>query len=259
MDSRSAAYAEDHEVTPRDRNAIVEQYLGLVRRIAQRIAMRLPPTVDLDDLVSDGVIGLIDAIEKYDESKNDSFKKYAQIRIQGAILDGIRSYDWAPRSFRRRSARVRRVKETLEKDLGRPPTPEEMADHLGFSRDAYEAFMRRLEPILVLSLEELRTDRDGATKDASPFLQDRSTPDPLLEAQRAQAFETMLECIEELKERQRQVVVYYYFHDMKFREVGDMLGITESRVSQIHSLALQKLKLKVYKRIRDQFSKPYEA
>lgn len=236
------------------RNAIVEQYMGLVRRIAQRIAMRLPPTVDVDDLVSDGIIGLIDAVDKYDAEKNDNFKKYAQIRIQGAILDGIRSLDWAPRSVRRQNAKIAKVRQALNASLGRPATSEEIAVELGLSREAYQAVLERLQPMLVVSFEELRTDRDGESQDAHQFIRDDETPDPLSHAQKTQMFDVILECIEELKDRQQQVVWMYYFEDYKFREIGQALGVTESRISQLHSQALQKLRLKLHKRVRDRFS-----
>jgi len=248
--------AEDRASRNHLRNAIVEQYMGLVRRIAQRIAMRLPPTVDLDDLVSDGVIGLIDAVDKYDAEKNDNFKKYAQIRIQGAILDGIRSLDWAPRSVRRQTAKITKVRQELNASLGRPATAEEIAAELGLSREAYEAVVERLQPMLIVSFDELRPERDGDSQDAHQYIQDEETPDPLLEAQKAQMFEIILECIEELKDRQQNVVWMYYFEDMKFREIGDALGVTESRISQLHSQALEKLELKLHKRMRDKFAAP---
>jgi RNA polymerase sigma factor FliA len=251
--------SEDRAVRHQLRNAIVEQYMGLVRRIGQRIAMRLPPTVDLDDLVSDGVIGLIDAVDKYDAEKNDNFKKYAQIRIQGAILDGIRSLDWAPRSVRRQTARLQKVRQDLNARFGRPPTAEELARELGLTREAYEAVVERLQPMLMVSFDELRTDRDGEPQDAHQFIEDGDTPDPLNFAQKSQMFEIILECIEELKERQQNVIWMYYFEDLKFREIGDALGVTESRISQLHSQSLQKLKLKLYKRMRDRFAPPIQS
>lgn len=251
--------SEDRAARSHLRNAIVEQYMGLVRRIAQRIAMRLPPTVDLDDLVSDGVIGLIDAVDKYDAEKNDNFKKYAQIRIQGAILDGIRSLDWAPRSVRRQTARLTKVRQELNATLGRPATAEEIAAELGLTREAYEAVVERLQPMLIVSFDELHADRDGEPQDAHQYIQDEETPDPLSQAQKAQMFEIILECIEELKDRQQNVIWMYYFEDMKFREIGDALGVTESRISQLHSQSLEKLKLKLYKRMRDRFAPPLKA
>ena len=246
----------DGPARTRLRNDVVEQYMGLVRRIAQRIAMRLPPTVDVDDLVSDGVIGLIDAVDKYDAAKNDNFKKYAQIRIQGAILDGIRSLDWAPRSVRRQTARLQKVRQELNNELGRPPGAEEIAERMGLTREAYEAIVDRLHPMLVVSFDELRADRDGEPQDAHQFIRDDETPDPLNEAQKTQLFHIILDCIAELKERQQTVIWMYYFEDRKFREIGDELGVTESRISQLHSQSLGRLKLKLYKRMRDQFAPP---
>ena len=241
------------------RNEVVEQYLGLVRRIAQRIAMRLPPTVDVDDLVSDGVIGLIDAVDKYDATKNDNFKKYAQIRIQGAILDGIRNLDWAPRSVRRQTAKLQKVRQRLNAQYGRPPTGEEMAAELGLDREQYMAVVDRLQPLLMISFDELRSDRDGEPQDAHQFIADETTPDPLTFAQKAQMFEIILDCVEELKERQQSVITMYYFQDLKFREIGVALGVTESRISQLHSQSLQKLKVKLYKRMRDQYTAPLQT
>lgn len=245
--------ATDRPAKNRIRNLIVEQYMGLVRRIAQRIALRLPPTVDVDDLVSDGVIGLIDAVDKYDSAKNDNFKKYAQIRIQGAILDGIRSLDWAPRSVRRQTAKLQKVRQNLQTELGRAPTAEEIAMALGLTREAYEGIVERLHPMLVVSFDELRADREGEPQDAHQFIRDDEVPDPLHQAQKAQVFEIILECVEDLKDREQSVVWMYYFEDLKFREIGDALGVTESRISQLHSQALRKLKLKLHKRMRDKF------
>lgn len=245
--------SKDPSERGRLRNVVVKQFLALVKRIAQRIAMRLPPTVDVDDLVSDGVIGLIDAVDKYDANKNDNFKKYAQIRIQGAILDGIRNLDWAPRSVRRQTAKLQKIRQRLNATLGRPPTGEEMAADLGMSRERYTAVVDRLQPLLVVSFDELRSDRDGEPQDAHQFIADDGTPSPLDTAQRAQMFDIILACIEELKDRQQLVIMMYYFKDLKFREIGDHLGVTESRISQLHSLSLKKLKVKLHKKMRDRF------
>jgi len=230
---------------------VVERYMGLVRSVAQRIAAKLPPRVVLDDLIADGVIGLLDAVAKYDPEKNDNFKKYARIRIQGAIIDGIRVFDWVPRAMRRRHAKYVKIATELEKKLGHWPTFEELGRELAIDPVAAQDLWERLRPIVVVGFDDLRPDPDGSGAEGSQLFPDTGSPTPHHNVLHTQVLGFILASIDELGEKPRQVIYKYYFEDMKFHEIGDELGVTESRISQIHSESLKKLRIKLTKRLRD--------
>ena len=218
-----------------EKDAMVVELTSLVKTIAQRIANRLPPHIEVDDLIGAGMIGLLDAFEKFDTAKSNNFKKYAEVRIKGAILDEVRSMDPMGRGFRRKANRLGKTTHELEQRLGRPPTPQEVAEQLGIEVDGYHALLTQLQPILVVSVEELSDEG----RDFSAWLTDRLPSDPyaLLEAKRVRDFLDRM--IGDLKEKQGLVLRFYFYDGMALREIAKILGVSESRCSQLMDEALE--------------------
>lgn len=224
--------------TPQDgaRDALIIRYLPMVRKVAYRMVSRFPSCVDVDDLVSIGMMGLIDAVDRFQHERSASFGAYARIRVQGAILDELRKNDWVPRSVRDRVDRIQTVRDELARDLGRAPTEKEVATTLGVSEERLREMIEDSTIRAVVSLED-GMDDDHALGDllASP----EDGPDEgLLKARMAQSIRA---CLDQLTPRERMVVDLYYYRDMNFKEIGETLGVTESRVSQIHTRMKERL------------------
>jgi RNA polymerase sigma factor for flagellar operon FliA len=230
------------------RNQIIETFAPLARLVASKIAARLPSSVELDDLISAGVMGLIDAIDKFDDTKSSSFKKYAEIRIRGAILDELRSMDWVSRAVRRQSAKLTGTQRELRRRFGRDATPDEVADELGIDLEQYFKLLDKLKPILLLSFEDLGLNSDGEQRSFSEYLRDWRAIDPSIAVHVNKLREIVKETIDALPDRQRIVITMYYFEGMNLKEVGRVLEVTESRVSQLHAQAVQSLKAKIRRR-----------
>ena len=246
----SAKRAEADAILEASRAELVERYAELVKMVATKIAHRLPPSVELDDLISAGVIGLLDAIDKYNPSKSNNFKRYAEIRIRGAILDELRSLDWVSRSVRRQNSRIERVAERMSHKLGREPRAEEIASEMGMDVAGYQELMARLRPVLVVSFEDLGLNSDVERRSFEEFLEDPRKVDPYSQAYFTRLRDLLVEIIEELPEKQRIVISLYYFEEMNLKEIGRVLGVTESRVSQLHSAACRNLRVKLRRRLR---------
>jgi RNA polymerase sigma factor for flagellar operon FliA len=237
------AFEDDIRGVPRD--AIIEEYLPLAKMVAAKIAARLPSSVERNDLISAGVIGLIDAIDKYDAEKSNSFRKYAEIRIRGAILDELRSMDWVSRTVRRQSARLDLTQRKLRRDLGREATDDEVAKELGVSLEEYHQVLHKLQPILLLSFEDLGVNDEGERRSLTQFLRDPKAIDPGVAVHFRRLREVVAEQVENLPEKQRIVITLYYFDSMNLKEIGKVLDVTESRVSQLHAQAVKTLKAKI--------------
>jgi RNA polymerase sigma factor for flagellar operon FliA len=224
-----------------DREDILRRYLPLVRRVVQRLAVRKPPHIELDDLVSWGIVGLLDAIEKYDPKKEALFSTYAQFRIRGAILDHLRSLDWVPRSVRQKAALIERVSHEVEGRLGRPATDEEIARELDLSLPQYQELLGKVGEMTLFSLEDLGfgggEERLGLETD-----DDEAEADPLRALLSQERVHLVADAIGRLPEREKLVIALYYNEDLTMKEVGGVLGLTESRVSQLHSQAMLRLK-----------------
>jgi len=220
---------------------MVVELSSLVKTIAQRIARRMPPHIEVDDLISAGMIGLLDAFDKFDTAKSNNFRKYAEVRIKGAILDEVRSMDPMGRGFRRKANKLGKTQHDLEQELGRPPTAQEVAEFLGIEVDGYHALMNQLQPILVVSVEELSDEG----RDFSAWVTDRLTNDPLslLEGKRVREF--LDRQISDLKEKQGLVLRFYFYDGMSLREIARILGVSESRTSQLMDEALEAFGKKV--------------
>jgi RNA polymerase sigma factor for flagellar operon FliA len=223
--------------TEEQRDQIVLDHLPLVKAIAIRVHENLPVHVDLDDLIHAGVMGLFDAVTKYDGAKNVAFHSYAKHRIKGAILDSLRQLDWASRDLRRRQKQVEGATRELSSKLGRTPNDNEVADRLGVGLERWHRMrmeMRTVGPIS--STPSPDQDRERAQEFAAT---PDCRPDRMCEHQELQ--HTLARAIGTLPERYQKVVFLYYTNDLTMKEIGDVLGVNESRVSQIHKTALQKM------------------
>lgn len=223
-------------LTLETRNEIVLEHLPLVRAIAFRVYESLPVRVDLDDLVHAGVLGLVDAVTKYDSDKNVAFQSYAKHRIKGAILDSLRQLDWASRDLRQRQKRVEALTRDLTAKLGRNPNESEMAQAMGVSLERWRHMASEMR-----TMGLVRVGSSADPDDHAPELAARpdSRPDRICERRELQS--TLARAIEKLPARYQKVVFLYYTNDMTMKEIGEAIGVNESRVSQIHKTALKKM------------------
>jgi RNA polymerase sigma factor FliA len=219
------------------RDQVVLEHLSLVRAIAVRVHENLPVHVDLDDLIHAGILGLFDAAEKYDPDKNVTFQSYAKHRIKGAILDSLRKADWASRDVRKRHKQVECVTRELATRLGRPPVETELAEAMGVGIDRWRRMVVELRMVGLMSASGKVGDSSSPVPEfpARPELQ----PDSI--CARRQLCGMLESAMSALPERYRKVVALYYTKEMTMKEIGDVLGVNESRVSQIHKTALEKM------------------
>jgi RNA polymerase sigma factor for flagellar operon FliA len=240
------AKEKDMGISARLREQIVREHTPLIRYIVNRIAVRLPSHIDLDDLHNTGVIGLMDAIEKYDPEKNCKFKTYAEFRIKGAILDQLRSLDWVPRSVRQKSRRLERAYGEVEQRLGRSANDDEVADSLGLQLDKFHELLNQVRGISLVNLEELGAGSDGERSGGfGDIVEDVHAENPFASLKLQQMRRIVAETIGTLPEKERLVVSLYYYEDLNMKEIGTILGITESRVCQIHTKAVLRLRSKL--------------
>src|SRR5437879_2584958 len=219
-----------------ERERILLEQLPQVKFIARRIHDRLPQHVEVDDLVNAGVIGLIDAMKKYDPAKNVMFKSYAQFRIRGAILDSLREMDWSPRILRKKARRIEEVHRKLAMELGRAATEQEVANELGMKLNDYQVLLGELRGLDLNSIES-DSDEDGAEETLNDYIPDDRQEDPFSLCMKSETKQLLANAIGELAERDRQVLSLYYFEELTMKEIGAVMGVVESRVSQIHTSA----------------------
>jgi RNA polymerase sigma factor FliA len=224
---------------------LIEQYAPLIKFVAQKIAVRLPSNIELDDLISAGVIGLMDAIDKYDPTRDNKFKTYAEFRIRGAILDELRAQDWVPRSIRDKAKLLDRTVSTLESDLKRAPTDEEIAAALKVSVDEFHDLVNQVRPVSLLSIDDSQTFSNTDKKSILNVLEGSSLHNPFNQLNVKAVKAVVAEAIQDLPERQRLVLSLYYFEELNLKEIGEVLRVTESRVSQLHAQAVQRLRAKL--------------
>jgi RNA polymerase sigma factor for flagellar operon FliA len=219
---------------------LINQNLTLVKRIAHHIMAKLPASIELDDLIQAGMLGLIEAASHYDPSRGASFETYAGIRIRGAILDEVRKSDWTPRSVHRRYRNITEAIAELQASTGQHPSDQEIANHLDMPLDEYHAILRDTTNCRLFSLDQPYVDSDRTQEVAST---DFAEPDSALEE--SQFTEKLAQAIARLPERERLVLSLYYQQDMNLKEVGMVLEVSESRVCQIHGQALLRLKARM--------------
>lgn len=231
---------------PADREKFVVEMLPYVKYLAHRIATGLPPSVDLNDLVNYGIIGLLDACRKYDESKGVKFKTYAETRIRGAILDGMRAADWVPRSVRRKRRDLENAYRLAEQDLGRPATDTEVAARMQVSVTEFRSIVNDVQGVSLGSLEELSSGADdGIERIAVGFTRDPEAHDPQVLVEREEMRGIVAKAVAELPEKERFICSLYYYDELTMKEIGMTLGISESRVSQLHTKAMSRVRTRL--------------
>ena len=234
------------EISVENREAVIKEYAPMVKYVANRIAMRLPPHVEVDDLISVGVLGLIDAIDKYDSTRGAKFKTYAEFRVRGAILDELRSMDWVPRSVRQKASSMDGVVQKLQNKLGRRPEDDEIAEEMGVSLDELFTALNETKSMPILSLEDLGIAKEsGEQQSLLDCLAGKNDADPQTYLRLVELKEIIAKAIDTLPEKERLMISLYYYEELTMKEIGGVLGITESRVSQIHSKAVLRLRNKL--------------
>lgn len=236
---------EPKKLTTEDKNKLVVEYSPLIKFIAQKIASRLPANIELDDLISSGVIGLMDAIDKWDPTRDNKFKTYAEFRIRGAILDELRAQDWVPRSIRDKAKVLDKTVVQLEAELGRTATDEEISKALNMSVDEYHDLINQVRPVSLLSIDEAQTFSTTDKKSILNLLEGTKLNNPQVQLNLKTVKHYITQAIEELPERQRLVLSLYYYEDLNLKEIGRVLRVTESRVSQLHAQAVSRLRNKL--------------
>jgi RNA polymerase sigma factor for flagellar operon FliA len=251
---RNPIYQTRTEKAPKKsqvRERIILEHLPQIKYIAQRIACKLPPHIEMDDLISAGVLGLLDAAEKFDPKRGVKFKTYADRRIKGAILDSLRNLDWAPRSLRKKGKDLEKVYRGLEQRLGRPADDEEVAEELGITEEDLQQLLGQLKGINLGSFQEVasidRSNGNGSVR----YAPESPDQDPFTLFQRNELKETLTVAIDKLPQNERTVVSLYYYDELTMKEIGAVLGVNESRVSQLHTKAMIRLKGKLNKLAKD--------
>lgn len=245
----AARYKELFDKCELMRNVIMEHYLHLVRYNAERIHIKLPDEVELDDLMSAGIFGLMDAIEGFDLERGVKFETFSAPRIRGAILDELRSMDWVPRLVRSRAHKIDGATKQLELELGRSPTDDELAKRLGVNKGEFEKMAKDASAVGLVSLSRKWFETDS-NKDVREIdvLEDKRGADPVREIQRKDLKELMTKG---LSRAERLIIVLYYFEEMTMKEIGATLDLSESRVSQMHSSILARLRAQMADRRKD--------
>jgi RNA polymerase sigma factor FliA len=215
----------------------LQRYLPLVRQVARRLIGRVAAPADLDDLVAWGTLGLLDALGKYEPARAAPFSSYARFRIRGAILDHLREIDWVPRSVREKTAAVERTARTLEITLGRPAREDELARGLGLSLADYRGLLMQIAPVTVVSLEDL-----GFGTGEAELPPEHADCDPLRSLLRRERLRLAAQAVRRLPEREQLLLSLYYGDELTMKQVGSLLGLTESRVSQLHAQALLRVR-----------------
>jgi RNA polymerase sigma factor for flagellar operon FliA len=221
--------------------ASLNEHLPMVRFLALRIRERLPQQVEMEDLISAGIVGLMDALQKFDPTKKVQFRTYAQFRVRGAMLDSLRALDWGPRDLRRKGRAVEEAIRSLSTSLGKPPTESEVAKEMGLDLNTYQQLLGELSGLELSSLNA--TPGEDAGVEALALLPAGPEDDPFLQCQSSEMRRLLARAIQELPERERMVLTLYYYEELTMREVGATLGVVESRVSQLHSSAMARLRV----------------
>jgi RNA polymerase sigma factor FliA len=242
-----ASFASDREDELSDgglaseRDQLLMEHLPTVRYLARRIHERLPQHVDLDDLISAGVVGLIDAFSKFDHGKKVQFKSYAQFRIRGAILDSLRTLDWSPRELRRKGRAVEEAIRSVTQRVGRAPSEQEIAAEMDLSLTEYQQLLGDLKGLEIGSLHMERSEDSGDEELA--YIPGSPEEDPLFRCLKGEMKQRLADAIDELPEKERMVLTLYYYEELTMKEIGLTLGVVESRISQIHSSAVLRLRV----------------
>ena len=231
--------------SPEIREKIILEYAPLVKVVAGRLGMYLGNNVEFDDLVGYGIFGLIDAIDKYDSMKDVKFETYASLRIRGSILDQIRKMDWIPRTIRQKQKQIEAVMRQVEQETGRQATDEEIALGLGISDDEYTQWQSQMKITGVVSLNEYIEQGSDISNDRVRVSSHFEQPEKVMEKHELK--EMLMEALELLTEKEKKVILLYYYEELTLKEISNILDVSESRVSQLHTKALSKMKTKLGK------------
>jgi RNA polymerase sigma factor FliA len=229
-----------------ERDEFITRYAPLIKTVAGRLAMRLPSHIDQDDLMSAGIMGLLDAMEKFDPSKGVAFKSYAEFRIRGAMLDELRAMDWVPRSVRKNARRLDSAYGAVERRKMQPATDEEVAQELDIDLESFHRMIEETRGVSLFNEEdisELMAHKKVGT--LWEVFQDKTLSDPIAELDLAELKKVVATAIDALPESERMVVSLYYYEELTMKEIGDVMGYTESRISQLHSKAIARLRHRV--------------
>jgi len=251
--TRDDATTADALIDGLTREELIDKYARKVTYVARRIAHRLPPhaPLELDDLINSGSLGLLDALDKFDSTKNTSFGTYVEYRIRGAILDLLRGLDPVSRTVREKSAKVQKVTRDVEMRLGRAAESEDVAEAMGLTLPEYHSLLNEVRSISLLSLDQPAGGREEGGYTLVEQLEDESTDSPDQELTRKEALGALADAIENhLPERLKHVLVMYYYREMNLKEIGLVLGVSESRVSQLHTEACLRLRSRLGKTLR---------
>jgi RNA polymerase sigma factor for flagellar operon FliA len=231
---------------PEIRDALVKQYAPLVKYVAGKVAIGMPHNVEFDDLVGYGVFGLFDAIEKFDPEKHVKFKTYAVTRIRGAIFDELRSIDWVPRSIRQKSREIEETVRRLEASLGRSATDREIARALNMTVREFEKLMLKISGTSILSLNDVwYTGDDNDKVSIADSIESPQSLNPDTIVEKDEIRQVIIRSINELPEKEKKVLILYYYEDLTLKEIGQVLEVTESRISQLHTKAIMRLRAKL--------------
>jgi RNA polymerase sigma factor for flagellar operon FliA len=233
------------------KDKLLVEYAHLVKYIVYRLAVNLPSSVDRDDLVSAGTLGLIKAVETFELERGFKFETYAGHKIRGAILDELRALDWVPRSVRQKARELQKVYSKLENDLGRMPYDDEVCKELDVTIEEFESMLSDVSPATLVSLEEAMPDRGSDSKQISliDMIEDPGSENPLKELSFIEIKNILKEAIENLPEKEKLVIALYHYEELTLKEIGVVLEISESRVSQIHSKCILKLRSKLLQKM----------
>ena len=247
VEDRDKMWAEySRKKTPELREKLIIEYSGLVKVVAGKLSMYLGYNVEYDDLVGYGVFGLIDAIDKFDYGKGIKFETYASLRIRGEILDQIRRMDWIPRTVRQKQKQLDAAYRTIEDRTGRLATDEEIADELGISVSELQQTVMKVSGTSVLSLNDVWYSGDDSDKvSIGDSIESPSSMNPDVIVEREEVRRVIIEAINELPEKEKMVLVLYYHEDLTFKEIGQVLNVSESRISQLHTKANLRLRAKL--------------
>jgi len=230
-------------MTTAERETLIVEHLSLIKHVAHRVATRLPASVEMGDLVNAGVLGLLDAVDKFEPVRGVKFKTYAELRVRGAIIDSLRDLDWAPRSLRRKSRDLDRIYAELEQKLGRPATDEEVAQALGGDIKDLHALQDQLNGLTIGSFDDAFQQEDSEA--LINYYPDDGSNDPHTQFETAELTKVLAGAIQALPEKERLVLSLYYYEELTMKEIGNLLGVNESRVSQLHSKATLRLRGKL--------------
>ena len=225
-----------------ERDTLIKDFIPVIKYMALRLAMRVPAGLNVEDLISAGTVGLLDALSKFDSSREVKFRTYAEFRIRGAMLDEMRAMDWVPRSVRERIGKIQHAANEFTKRQGRSPTEGELAEELGVAAEEVDETLLQAKGAVILSLDDLGAGGEDESHSILDALADTDQPNPLESLLSEDTRKVLADAIDRLPDRQRLVLTLYYFEELTMKEIGGLLKVTESRICQLHAQAMVRLK-----------------